>query len=85
MSTIKIKQDNEFVDIPTLEGAQGVPGPQGPTGQGVPIGGNENDILIKQSSADYDTIWERLVDKVYPIGLYYETSDTSFNPYISFG
>lgn len=80
MSVIKIRQNDTFEDIPTLEGAQGVPGPQGPAGNGVPTGGNENDILIKQSSADYDTVWASLVDKVYPIGIYIETSDSDFNP-----
>ena len=86
MSVIKIKDDtNNFVDIPTLEGAQGVPGPQGPAGNGVPTGGNENNVLVKNSPANYDTSWKSLVDLIYPIGSYYETSDTSFNPNVSFG
>lgn len=85
MSTIKIKQNDIFEDIPTLEGAQGVPGPQGPAGNGVPTGGNENNVLVKNSPANYDTSWKSLVDLIYPIGSYYETSDTSFNPNISFG
>lgn len=86
MSVIKIKDDtNNFIDIPTLEGAQGVPGPQGPAGQGIPTGGNENNVLVKNSPANYDTSWKSLVDLIYPIGSYYETSDTSFNPNISFG
>lgn len=85
MSTIKIRQNDTFEDIPTLEGAQGVPGPQGPAGNGVPTGGNENDILIKQSSADYDTVWASLVDKVYPIGICIETSDSNFDPNTAWG
>ena len=59
MSVIKIKDDtNNFVDISTLEGAQGVPGPQGPTGQVVPVGGTANQVLAKNSSTDYDTSWK---------------------------
>lgn len=35
----------------TLDGTVGVPGP------GVPLGGTEGQIIIKQSSTDYDTAW----------------------------
>ena len=85
MSTIKIKQNDTFVDIPTLEGAQGPQGIQGPAGEGIPTGGNENNILVKQSSADYDTIWASLVDLIYPVGAYIETSDSSFDPNTTWG
>lgn len=82
MSIIKIRQDNEFVDIPTLTGPQG---PQGSAGQGIPMGGNENNVLVKNSPANYDTSWKSLVDLIYPIGCYFETSDVAFNPIVSFG
>ena len=48
-------------------GAQGPAGPQGPigaqglkgdTGEGVPTGGGDGQVLTKQSSTDYDTAWE---------------------------
>lgn len=33
------------------------PGPQGPVGEGIPTGGVQNDIIIKNSSTDYDVSW----------------------------
>ena len=48
-------------------GPQGPAGPQGPigaqglkgdTGEGVPAGGADGQVLTKQSSTDYDTAWE---------------------------
>lgn len=89
MSVIKIKDDNNnFVDIETIQGSTGpagATGATGPAGQGIPMGGNENDILIKQSSTDYDTVWASLVDKVYPVGICIETSDSSFDPNTAWG
>lgn len=47
-------------------GATGETGPQGPAGQdgtngqGVPTGGTEGQVLTKNSSGDYDTIWKTL-------------------------
>lgn len=38
MSVIKVKQDNEFVDIPSIQGPTGPQGQTGPSGQGVPGG-----------------------------------------------
>lgn len=35
----------------------GLAGPQGPPGPGVPIGGNAGQILAKNSSTNYDTLW----------------------------
>lgn len=89
MSVIKIKDDNNnFIDVETIQGStgpMGATGATGPAGQGVPMGGNENDILIKQSSTDYDTVWASLVDKVYPVGICIETSDSSFDPNTAWG
>jgi hypothetical protein len=34
-----------------------VPGVQGPVGVGFPQGGTVNQLLVKQSSTDYDAIW----------------------------
>lgn len=45
------------------EGPQGVEGPQGiqgPAGVGVPVGGTVGQILVKNSSADYDTSWDTI-------------------------
>ena len=38
-------------------GATGQQGPQGQAGAGVPVGGDENQVLAKASGADYDTDW----------------------------
>jgi hypothetical protein len=35
----------------------GVPGPQGPQGQGVPVGGTAGQVLRKASGTNYDTEW----------------------------
>lgn len=35
----------------------GLPGPQGPAGAGVPVGGNAGDILAKIDGVDYNTEW----------------------------
>ena len=58
MSVIKVKQDNEFVDIPSIQGPTGPQGQTGPSGQGVPGGGTTNQVLVKNSSTDYDTSWK---------------------------
>lgn len=38
-------------------GPAGPPGPPGPTGQGVPSGGVIGQLLTKNSSTNYDTVW----------------------------
>jgi hypothetical protein len=42
------------------QGIQGNTGPQGPTGPGVPTGGTLGQVLVKNSSGDYDTLWQTL-------------------------
>jgi len=39
-------------------GETGLTGPAGPTGQGIPAGGITGQSLVKNSNADYDTIWD---------------------------
>ena len=55
------------------DGADGATGPQGPAGadgadgadgQGVPVGGVEGQVILKQSATDYDTAWD-YVESVY--------------------
>ena len=58
MSVIKVKQDNEFVDIPSIQGPTGPQGQTGPSGQGVADGGTTGQVLVKNSSSDYDTSWK---------------------------
>ena len=45
MSQLKIKNGNEWVDIPA-------------GGVGVPSGGNAGDVLVKSSAVDYATEWK---------------------------
>ncbi|SRR5216684_222420 len=40
-----------------VDGATGVPGPAGAIGPGVAAGGTSGSILVKNSSADFDTRW----------------------------
>lgn len=82
MSAIKIKDTGgNFIDIPTIQGEQGN---IGPAGLGLPEGGTTGDLIVKNSNADYDTMWKSLVDVVYPIGsLYFTTS--AINPSTLFG
>lgn len=39
-------------------GATGAPGTPGATGPGVPVGGTSGQILAKNSTANYDTVWQ---------------------------
>ena len=51
---------------PGPQGPQGIQGPQGDPGVGVPAGGTTDEILIKDSDADYATRWSPKKD-IYPI------------------
>ena len=49
-----------------------------------------NIMLIRNSEYNYSlvdvpSVTNQIVNVVYPVGSYYETSDTSFNPNVSFG
>lgn len=48
---------SEGTPIPGPPGPPGDPGPAGPTGPGVAPGGTTNQVLAKNSGADYDTKW----------------------------
>jgi len=50
-----------------IQGIQGLPGADGADGadgQGVPTGGVEGQVIVKQSATDYDTAWD-YVESVY--------------------
>jgi microcystin-dependent protein len=56
-----------------VKGDTGLTGAQGPAGPGVPVGGTVDQVLTKQSSANYDAIWKAPVGGasgpgVLPIG-----------------
>lgn len=59
--------------------------------QSIPTGGVTGQVLGKASNTDYDVSWvtiynkQMIVDLVHPVGSYYETSDTSFNPSTAWG
>jgi hypothetical protein len=46
----------QFSDLAALRGGQG---PQGTTGPGVPAGGTDGDVLVKNGATDYAAKWER--------------------------
>lgn len=89
MDILKIKNpDTGFWEsVPALIGDRGEPG------LGVPVGGIEGNILIKNSSTDYDTAWASgqwtelkplLLDLIYPVGSLYWSSNST-NPATLFG
>jgi len=53
-------------------GPSGSNGPTGPTGLGIPTGGVTGDILTKDSSADFDVIWQAA-----PLNIVREVIDTT--------
>jgi hypothetical protein len=57
---------NLFPAMPSLQFAVavGLRGPQGETGEGVPPGGASTQLLIKQSSTDFDSAWKSLTGDV---------------------
>lgn len=55
--------NEEWKDLGNVKGDQGEPGVQGipgNPGKGVPSGGSTNQVLVKQSNSDYDTIWKTI-------------------------
>lgn len=62
MSDINITVNDEIVNIdvidtPVLVEVTNSPGPAGPAGVGVPVGGTTGQVLAKNSSTNYDTVW----------------------------
>ena len=59
--------------------------------QSVPAGGTTGQVLSKASNTDYDITWsnpisaETIINLVYPVGSYYETSDANFDPNTAWG
>lgn len=55
--------NEKWKDLGNVKGDQGETGIQGipgNPGKGVPSGGNTNQVLVKQSNSDYDTIWKTI-------------------------
>lgn len=46
-----------LAEITGSQGEQGIPGPKGEPGEGIPTGGTSGQVLTKKSDADYDTEW----------------------------
>jgi hypothetical protein len=65
-------------------GEKGEQGVQGQAGEGVPIGGNLGDVLVKKTNTSYDTEWIQINDKIYPVGAIY-LSVNSTSPASIFG
>lgn len=67
------------------KGDPGENGKDGANGIGLPLGGNKNQVLVKNSTTDYDVKWMSLLDFCHPIGEYFETSEVDFDPNIYWG
>lgn len=71
-ATVQITGDapNQVLNFGIPKGAQGATGSNGANGsdgapgQGVPTGGTEGQVLVKDSATDYDTSWKTLADLI---------------------
>lgn len=71
-ATVQITGDapNQVLNFGIPKGAQGATGSNGANGsdgapgQGVPTGGTEGQVLVKNNATDYDTSWKTLADLV---------------------
>ena len=64
------------IDQQNIEIVAAVPGIQGIAGPGVPAGGTQNQLLVKQSGVDYDTAWS---DDIDILGTLDVTGDATFD------
>lgn len=46
---------------------------------------NEIKQVVNENAETLTNLQDQLLDKIYPIGSYYETSNTSFNPNVTWG
>lgn len=66
--TMEVVQDGgvQVVEITAPSAVEVVevihPGPQGPIGTPLPVGGNPGDVLLKDSYANYDAAWATTLD-----------------------
>lgn len=65
------------------QGPQGETGPQGPAGQDASTVNTYSTSATDAYSCNY--VNSLLLDMFYPVGSYYETSDTSFDPNVTWG
>ena len=71
-ATVQITGDapNQVLNFRIPKGAQGATGANGANGsdgapgQGVPTGGTEGQVLVKDSATDYDTSWKTLANLI---------------------
>jgi hypothetical protein len=57
VTVVEESPNQVFVSTVGLQGPPGPPGDEGPAGEGVPVGGNTDQLLAKASDDDYDTTW----------------------------
>lgn len=69
-----IKDIDGFDYITNLTGAQGIKGEKGDTGVGVPTGGLQNQVLVKNGAEDFVTKWED-VGNLIDLSPYAQTED----------
>jgi hypothetical protein len=57
--TVDVQDETVMVEVVNSPGTQG---PTGPVGPGVPVGGTQGQIIVKNSSTNYDTSWTSTID-----------------------
>jgi hypothetical protein len=75
---VNVDVTDQIVEVNVIN----APGPQGPAGPGVPVGGTAGQILIKESSTDYDTGWSSTDADLGEFGLkagYFQVDTTPTN------
>jgi len=79
VSSAQVQVQNIVVTDSFLTGPPGPPGSPGVNGVGVPVAGTVNQVLIKNSSTDYDTSWHTPVKGDVGLGNVDNTSDATKN------
>lgn len=61
--------DYQFFVAKGVDGETGATGPKGDAGIGIPVGGTSKQVIVKNSSNDYDTSWDSVENILKSAGL----------------